>query len=232
MCDFEEESAVALLDDLNEDGAIQLDFSSAKYGCKHYKRRCKIRAPCCDENDLEINPINRHDIPRHEVKKVICSICDTEQNVQQNCTNCGVCMGNYFCDKCKFFDDDVAKKQYHCDDCGICRTGGAENFVHCTKCGCCYASSIKDTHRCVERAMHHNCAVCFEYLFDSTKNITVLPCGHTIHFECVREMKLHHRYSCPVCSKSIGDMSNAWRKLDEEIASTPMPEMYKDKKVR
>lgn len=27
--------------------------------------------------------------------------------IQQNCINCGVCMGKYFCQKCKFFDDDV-----------------------------------------------------------------------------------------------------------------------------
>ncbi|KAK6141983.1 hypothetical protein DH2020_020748 [Rehmannia glutinosa] len=57
--------------------------------------------------------------------------------------------------------------------------------------GCCYATTIKDAHHCVERAMHHNCAVCFEFLFESTKKITVLPCGHTIHLECVKEMELH-----------------------------------------
>ncbi|KAK4486591.1 hypothetical protein RD792_006842, partial [Penstemon davidsonii] len=39
------------------------------------------------------------------------------------------------------------------------------------------------------------------------------------------------RYSCPICSKSICDMSNVWRKLDEEVASTHMPEMYKNKMV-
>jgi len=27
--------------------------------------------------------------------------------VQQNCSNCGACMGEYFCEICKFFDDDV-----------------------------------------------------------------------------------------------------------------------------
>ncbi|KAH6818878.1 CHY-type/CTCHY-type/RING-type Zinc finger protein [Perilla frutescens var. frutescens] len=242
MCEFEEKPALVMLENFSKDG-IQMEFSSANYGCKHYRRRCKIRAPCCDEifdcrhchneakNGLEINPIHRHDVPRHKVKRVICSLCSREQDVQQHCISCGVCMGSYFCNKCKFFDDDVSKKQYHCDECGICRTGGVENFFHCRKCGCCYASSLKDAHRCVERAMHHNCAVCFEFLFDSMKNITVLPCGHTIHLECVREMELHRRYSCPVCSKSICDMSNVWRKLDEEIASTPMPEMYKNKMV-
>ncbi|XXG41530.1 hypothetical protein AAC387_Pa01g1970 [Persea americana] len=113
-------------------------------------------------NSLEVDPLDRHEIPRHEVTKVICSLCGTEQDVQQNCINCGVCMGKYFCVKCKFFDDDVLKDQYHCDGCGICRTGGEENFFHCYKCGCCLARSLMKTHCCIERAMHHNCPVCFE----------------------------------------------------------------------
>lgn len=32
----------------------------------------------------------------------------TFSQVQQMCINCGVCMGRYFCSKCKFFDDDVS----------------------------------------------------------------------------------------------------------------------------
>ncbi|GLT80753.1 hypothetical protein SLA2020_521770 [Shorea laevis] len=62
------------------------------YGCSHYRRRCKIRAPCCNEvfdcrhchnkakNSLDTDSLDPHDIPRHEVKKVICSLCDTEQD--------------------------------------------------------------------------------------------------------------------------------------------------------
>jgi hypothetical protein len=34
---------------------------------------------------------------------------------------------------------------------------------------------------CVQNSMHQNCPVCFEYLFDSVRPITVLLCGHTIH---------------------------------------------------
>ncbi|XP_057954200.1 E3 ubiquitin-protein ligase RZFP34-like [Malania oleifera] len=216
---------------------------SGNFGCAHYRRRCKIRAPCCNEifdcrhchneakNSMDANPLERHDIPRHEIKQVKCSLCGTEQDVRQNCISCGVCMGKYFCSKCNFFDDDVSKNQYHCDECGICRTGGKENFFHCRKCGCCYSKLIKDTHRCVEKAMHHNCPVCFEFLFDTLKDINVLPCGHTIHLECAKEMELHFRYSCPICSKSIWDMSNLWKMLDEQVASTPMPEMYQNKMV-
>lgn len=219
------------------------ELGSGTFGCSHYRRRCKIRAPCCDEifdcrhchneakNSLETNPAHQHDLPRHEVKKVICSLCGAEQDVQQYCISCGVCMGKYFCAVCKFFDDDISKNQYHCNECGICRTGGEENFFHCKNCGCCYSKLLGNEHRCLERAMHHNCPVCFEFLFDSTEKISVLPCGHMIHFECLKEMELHHRYSCPICSKSICDMSELWKKLDEVIASTPMPEIYRSKMV-
>ncbi|KAL1300970.1 hypothetical protein AAHE18_18G219400 [Arachis hypogaea] len=49
------------------------------------------RAPCCNEifhcrhchneakDDIRIVPKLRHDIPRHQVKQVICSLCGTEQ---------------------------------------------------------------------------------------------------------------------------------------------------------
>ncbi|KAI3680247.1 hypothetical protein L2E82_50472 [Cichorium intybus] len=47
--------------------------------------------------------------------------------------------------------------------------------------GCCYSNFLRDSHPCVERAMHHDCPVCFEYLFDSIDDVTVMPCGHTIH---------------------------------------------------
>ncbi|KAD5803417.1 hypothetical protein R6Q59_024382 [Mikania micrantha] len=241
--EIEPQTSVVYLQVANaDDSLVKADIGH--FGCIHYKRRCKIRAPCCDEifycrhchneakNSLDIEPLHRHDVPRHEVRKVvICSVCDTEQDVQQNCINCGVCMGNYFCQKCKFFDDDVSKNQYHCDECGICRTGGEENFFHCEKCGCCYTKSIKDTHVCVERAMHHDCPICSEFLFDTLKDLTILPCGHTMHLDCLKEMKQHHRYSCPVCSKSICDLSDVWKKLDHEVEVTPMPQSYLNKMV-
>ncbi|EXC31811.1 hypothetical protein L484_020638 [Morus notabilis] len=68
---------------------------------------------------------------------------------------------------------------------------------------CCYSKLMEDGHRRVEKAMHQNCPVCFQFLFDSTEMISILPCG----LECLKEMELHHRYSCPVCSKSVCDMS-------------------------
>ncbi|TXG73771.1 hypothetical protein EZV62_002350 [Acer yangbiense] len=236
----------------DEETVSLIELGSGNYGCSHYRRLCKIRAPCCGEiydcrhchneakNSLETNPFDGHDIPRHEVEKVICSLCDTEQDVQQNCINCGLCMGYYFCAKCKFFDDDMSAKlvtdfRYRKINTIVMNAEFAEleekkiSFTANHAVRCCYAKLMKDAHHCVERAVHHNCPICFEFLFDTMKHITVLPCGHTIHLGCLKEMDMHYRYSCPICSKSICDMSKLWLKIDQEIASTPMPEMYRNK---
>uniref|UniRef100_A0A6N2MLH3 CHY-type domain-containing protein n=1 Tax=Salix viminalis TaxID=40686 RepID=A0A6N2MLH3_SALVM len=83
----------------------RLGFGKMGYGCQHYRRRCQIRAPCCNEiftcrhchneaaNMLK-NFCDRHELNRCDVKQVICAVCDTEQPVAQVCTNCGVNMGN------------------------------------------------------------------------------------------------------------------------------------------
>ncbi|MCL7044037.1 hypothetical protein MKW94_021032, partial [Papaver nudicaule] len=132
-------------------------------------------------------------------------ICSTSQRYK--CRNCEVCMGKYFCTKCKFFDDDVSKNKYHCDGCGICRTGGEQNFFHCYK---------------YERCKSFLVLYC----------ISVLPCGHTLHLDCLKEMETHFsKFSCPVCSNSVCDMSSVWEQLDQEVAFTPMPEIYQNKMV-
>jgi RING finger and CHY zinc finger domain-containing protein 1 len=145
-----------------------------------------------------------------------------------------------------FFRTGGADNFFHCDKCGNFLRGiisantlfillpvspqGFHQlpcFPCCNLTGCCYSNVLKDSHRCVERAMHHNCPVCFEvsglcvhsmilrkkiilnsavrdlekissylpsqYLFDSTKDISVLQCGHTIHLECMNEMRAHHQ---------------------------------------
>uniref|UniRef100_A0A453FI69 RING finger and CHY zinc finger domain-containing protein 1 n=1 Tax=Aegilops tauschii subsp. strangulata TaxID=200361 RepID=A0A453FI69_AEGTS len=137
----------ARIDGSKSDEYERFEKGLMQYGCAHYRRRCRIRAPCCNEifdcrhchneskNSIKIDTARRHELPRHELQQVICSLCGTEQEVRQTCISCGVCMGKYFCEVCKLFDDDVSKEQYHCHVCGICRIGGRENFFHCSKCG-------------------------------------------------------------------------------------------------
>ncbi|KAG0468495.1 hypothetical protein HPP92_017823 [Vanilla planifolia] len=187
-------------------GDSRLDFGKLEYGCDHYRRRCKVRAPCCNEifhcrHCHNESTSDHHELRRHEVESVICLICDTEQRVGKVCTNCGVNMGEYFCNVCKFYDDETDKGQYHCAECGICRVGGRTKFFHCKKCGSCYSIALLDKHVCVENSLRHHCPICFEYLFDSLKEIRVLNCGHTIHKECFVEMMKHSLYTCPICKK-------------------------------
>ncbi|KAL8195755.1 hypothetical protein R6Q57_025508 [Mikania cordata] len=220
----------------------RLDFGKMGYGCRHYRRRCMIRAPCCNEvydcrhchneaASLLKSLYDRHELDRFDVKQVICSVCDTEQPVSRTCTNCGVNMGEYFCEICKFYDDDIDKGLFHCDDCGICRVGGRENFFHCKKCGSCYSISLRDNHSCVENSMRHHCPICYEYLFDSMKDTVVMKCGHTMHRECYNEMIKRDKFCCPICTKSVTDMSTAWKMIDEEIEATMMPDEYRQNKV-
>ncbi|OEL32624.1 hypothetical protein BAE44_0006358 [Dichanthelium oligosanthes] len=65
--------------------------------------------------------------------------------------------------------------------------------------------------------MPHVSLLC--YLFESTNDVSVLPCGHTIHVKCLKEMEEHCQFACPLCSKSVCDMSKAWERLDMELAT-------------
>ena len=60
---------------------------------------------------------------------------------------------------------------------------------------------------CVENSMRQNCPVCFEYLFDSVRPTAVLPCGHTIHSDCLKEMEKNRQLACPICMKSYDDLA-------------------------
>eukprot|EP00775_Hariotina_reticulata_P005876 gene5876-6117_t len=217
-----------------------------QHGCEHYRRRCKLVAPCCGEvfwcrhchnqakDDSEQDPVKRHALDRKRVTEVVCAICGCRQPVSPSCISCGVCFGRYSCSQCNFYDDDVAKQQFHCDDCGICRVGGRSNFFHCTTCNCCYSISLRDSHVCVTNSMHQNCPVCFEYLFDSIRPISVLPCGHTIHQACHQDLMTHDTITCPICLKCIlgsEQKAQVWRFMDEQLRDTPMPDEYKNIRV-
>lgn len=214
------------------------DFGKLQFGCDHYRRRCRIRAPCCNRlftcrhchnetmSSLS-NPKEQHELVRRDVKQVVCAVCDTEQPVAKICCSCGVNMGEYFCELCRFYDDNTDKKQFHCDECGICRVGGRENFFHCSKCGSCYSVSLRDNHECVQDSMKNLCPICYEYLFDSTKGTQVMRCGHTIHMDCYYDMLKQQQYRCPICFKSTVDMTRNWEILDAEIEAAIMPDEFR-----
>ncbi|ONL98038.1 E3 ubiquitin-protein ligase MIEL1 [Zea mays] len=93
---------------MEHDAEARRGFARMGFGCKHYRRRCRIRAPCCGDvfhcrHCHNESTKDGHELDRHDVQSVICLVCDTEQPVD--------------------------KEQFHCDDCGICRCVRASPLV-------------------------------------------------------------------------------------------------------
>ncbi|ARF09567.1 zinc-finger and zinc-ribbon domain protein [Indivirus ILV1] len=203
--------------------------------CEHYQRNCKIVSPCCHEiyscrlchdlekYDLEMNPKIKHKINRFEINEIICSLCQTRQQVSQYCCKCKLCLGKYYCDICHLFDN-TDKDQYHCIECGFCRVGGKDNFIHCKKCNMCVRKDVFDNHKCIQ-LKDSLCPICMTDMFTSTTMITQMICGHYIHIDCVTEY-IKTNYKCPVCSISIINTELLNKYLDQEIENTQMPEEY------
>ncbi|KAG5055837.1 hypothetical protein JHK85_008347 [Glycine max] len=96
------------------------------------------------------NPADRHELVRRDVKQVICSVCDTEQEVAKVCSSCGVNMGEYYCEICKFYDDDVR------------RIKDNSIVMNAAFAGACYSVSVQNNHSCVENSMKSFCPICLE----------------------------------------------------------------------
>ena len=200
--------------------------------CEHYNRGCTIIAPCCNNMfDCRLchNDICDHEINRFEIKEVCCKKCKHIQKKQQICENCGLNMGSYFCEICCLYDN-TDKGQFHCEKCGICRVGGKENFFHCDKCNACIGINLKDSHNCIENVTKNVCPICRDNMFDSIDSITMLKCGHYMHNECLKLMVSDgsslSSYRCPICQKTIFELAEYWKVIDQEIENTPMPEEY------
>ncbi|CAH8355874.1 unnamed protein product [Eruca vesicaria subsp. sativa] len=208
------------------------DPQSSVFGCKHYKRNCKLLAPCCNQlftcircHDEETD----HSVDRKLIKKMMCMKCLLIQPIGANCSNtlCKSSMAKYFCNICKLYDDE--RKIYHCPYCNLCRVGKGLgiDYFHCMKCNACMSRSLKE-HVCREKCLEDNCPICHEYIFTSSSPVKALPCGHLMHSKCFKDYTCLH-YTCPVCSKSLGDMQVYFRMLDALLAEEKMPDEYSNK---
>jgi len=157
-------------------------------GCSHYMRGCKLRAACCGRFytcRLCHDANEDHAIDRYATREMLCMHCDAVQPVAQVCANpaCGKRLAAYFCDVCKFWDDDTSKDIYHCPHCNLCRIGKGlgVDFFHCMKCNACMTISRKEKHRCIERALDSACPICHGgSLFTSTDPVVFVQCGHSM----------------------------------------------------
>lgn len=223
--------------DVSEEFAITFNNEEEGIlGCEHYARQAKSRAPCCGKFytcRLCHDANESHKIDRYAIKEMMCMHCFTVQGVGQNCCNelCGKKLAKYYCDICHLFSD-ADKPIFHCKDCGLCRVGQGLgiDYKHCHKCRSCINSSIFDDHVCLENGLDSDCPICAEHMFTSVKPVCILKCGHYMHLECLDEYTTRE-FRCPICKKSLGDMSSRWRQIDEYMEENPMPEEYAGKEA-
>lgn len=202
-------------------------------GCKHYQRKCKIKAECCGKlftcrfcHDQACD----HQIDRHAIQTVFCMVCESLQPFAESCKFCGVRFARYVCEVCKFFDDDPDKNIYHCPFCKMCRIGQGLgiDYFHCQKCNACMSLSLRD-HKCIENTLDANCPICHEPMFTSVIPVIFMQCGHCMHDQCFTAYT-QTNYTCPICAKSLTDMTSYFERLDVFMSQQTMPEEYRDTK--
>ncbi|KAF7030344.1 hypothetical protein CFC21_041893 [Triticum aestivum] len=203
------------------------------FGCEHYKRNCKLVAACC--NKLFTcrfchDKVSDHTMERKATQEMMCMVCLKVQPVGPNCQtpSCnGLSMAKYYCNICKFFDDE--RTVYHCPFCNLCRLGKGlgVDFFHCMKCNCCLGMKLTE-HKCREKGLETNCPICCDFLFTSSAAVRALPCGHFMHSACFQAYTCSH-YTCPICCKSLGDMAVYFGMLDALLAAEELPEEYRER---
>lgn len=207
--------------------------SEDSFGCEHYKRNCKVRAACCGilfPCRFCHDKVSDHTMDRQATQEMMCMKCLQVQTIAQYCAtpSCdGFSMAKYYCSICKLFDDK--RDIYHCPSCNLCRVGKGLgiDFFHCMTCNACMSTSLT-SHKCREKGLESNCPICHDFLFTSHTPVKALSCGHFMHSACYRAYTYSH-YTCPICSKSLGDMNVYFGMLDALLASEQLPEEYRSR---
>ncbi|CAA0809025.1 zinc finger protein-related [Striga hermonthica] len=220
-------------DDLLGRSQSYRDSEKTILGCEHYKRNCKLRAACCGKLfacRFCHDEVSDHSMDRKATSEMMCMNCLQVQPVGPACRtpSCnGLLMAKYYCSSCKFFDDE--REVYHCPFCNLCRVGRGLgiDFFHCMTCNYCLGMKLVD-HKCMEKSLETNCPICCDFLFTSSATVRGLPCGHYMHSACFQAYACTH-YVCPICSKSMGDMSVYFGMLDALMASEVLPEEYRNR---
>jgi len=220
---------------LNEIKSVQ-DRDTENIDCPHYKRGCTIYCDKCKKfypcrlchDEIMIY----HSFDRFGASRMKCKKCSTEQNMGQKCQVCDNIMGKYYCNICHLFEsnfeDDLENCDIrHCHKCGICRKG--LNSHHCDNCGICVNNNHTcNNNTCNKYNLKDNCTVCMENMFYSTKGVHLSKCGHCLHTDCLKGLLQNRIYQCPLCKKSLIDMTNNWNRIEAYMSSTQMPEQYRD----
>ncbi|KAH9410556.1 CHY zinc finger domain-containing protein [Ordospora pajunii] len=176
--------------------------------CQHYSNNnllifecCKKAYPCRLCHDM--NEIHRSN--RYEISKMQCILCNTKQQASQRCLACNTEVSRYYCNKCNLWDSS-GDRIFHCEECKVCRRGNAEDAFHCDACQTCLLINGSREHVHVENATGRNCPICAEGMHECTEVLVLLRCGHSMHESCLLDY-MKKAYTCPICSKPMGNTS-------------------------
>lgn len=217
-----------------------------KLGCVHYSRNCKLRHPvsgrlytcrlCCNQESQMVTKESDLPLDRYQVKEVLCMTCCTLQPASSTCVNPSCPspkFASYNCGICNLYDSSD-KSIYHCPYCNVCRTGQGLgiDYRHCMRCNACFAID-DDEHVCIAQTLEGNCPVCAESMFESTNPLRRVRCGHVLHLSCYNKLVLRGQdMCCPLCKKSMDDMSEHFALLTAAIKAQPMPAGYENARAK
>lgn len=246
------EQESALFDQLCE--KYNFDFKgiiASSYGCDHYQSRCKIVCPECPEGKdvypchkchnakmMQLDPLNDKDLTEHDllskdIDHVVCMNCSERQEFTGKCKACNTSFARYVCLECKLTNNKGSKDSYyHCKGCGCCFVGKRSDFKHCNKCDVCIQKQQFDNHPCRKANSDNDrvCTICQDGI--RTQTPIIMICGHMIHEECYNFL-IKESYKCPVCSRTIKDASDIFRKIAQEVQATPLPpDLRKEIKIK
>jgi RING finger/CHY zinc finger protein 1 len=177
-----------------------------------------------------------------------CNFCKTYQKVSSSCNNPDCYKFNtshkYFCNICNLWMNNKDKhlvildsilinnintntQIYHCKDCGICRMGIKDNYKHCSKCNSCYHKKSLDNHNCIGNLKEENCPICMKDIWGAFRDSSqLLKCGHSVHSKCFIESLKNQNFNCPLCKKSMVDLTDHWKMIDLFLSNQTMPEEF------
>jgi len=198
--------------------------SNMSISCEHYpKKRCsKLFFACCQVFD----PCHWCHLARGcrqrpaQVAHIECIECGIQQTPSNQCVSCGIQFGRIHCDICKLWTEvDV----FHCDSCLMCRVGKRDQTYHCARCDCCWSADNRETHHCVGVSWKElSCPFCLESMHYSRVAGQVLNCDHVVHSPCVESALRKGQYRCPLCRKSMCNMTSYWNALRHSINAQPI----------
>lgn len=190
--------------------------------CHHYEKNCShFEFECCSV----IDPCRRCHLERNtcqhcKVKTIVCLSCKMKQTPSSHCVQCNEPFSTTYCNLCQLW---TTRQIYHCEECGICRIGTREETFHCHNCKMCFSNENKE-HECLNTSFEEGtCVVCNESVFNNQSSSFFLKCSHFIHSPCFEKYVEFGNYNCPLCKKSISDMTEHWNRIRQQIQVTPVP---------